>query len=194
MGGKIICTDVDGVLLDMNTAYWEGVSKALGKQVWGPNPHWDYRQTAGVGKQAEALIWNHIWSTPLEVYNSAGDTLKYCQSQRVRMLACSVRPEGPAKEAAKRDFPKLGIPWTTFETHQDKAEFILRTSRSFERCLYLEDKWDSADDMAREGVDTYLIHAGYNVSKDLDVYYTRIYPHEMLQAVKMWLRGEKYEG
>ncbi len=194
MEERYIFTDVDGVLLDMNKAYWEGVSKVLGKKVWGANPHWDYRQTAGMSKEQEDKVWEHIWATPLNLYSTAQAMIGYLESRRIGVMACSVRPPGPARDAALRDFPKLKMPWHAYDSHKSKADAILRMKDNFAKVLYLEDKWDSADDMAREGVDTFLIDAPYNSSKDLDVRYKRIQRWELPHAVRTWLKGEEYGG
>jgi hypothetical protein len=176
MEKRYIFTDVDGVLLDMNVAYWEGVSKVVGKPAWG--------------REQEDEVWKHIWVTPLELYEAAESILDYLRKSKVSVIACSVRPEGPAKAAAGRDFPKLGIPYGCFETHEEKAEYIRNKVWSREKALYLEDKWDAADDMARFGIDTFLIDAPYNRSKDLDVKYKRVNRWEMPYEVRKWVRDE----
>jgi hypothetical protein len=188
MEKRYIFTDVDGVLLDMNVAYWEGVSKVVGNPVWGANLHWDYRQTAGLSREQEDEVWKHIWDTPLELYEAAESILDYLRKSKVSVIACSVRPEGPAKAAAGRDFPKLGIPYGCFETHEEKAKYIRKRRKG--KTLYLEDKWDAADDMARFGIDTFLIDAPYNRSKDLDVKYKRVNRWEMPYEVRKWVRDE----
>ena len=192
MRRKQIFSDVDGVLLNMDQSYWRALGKVTGKEVYGAVHPWDYRQVAGISKEDYDLLWAEMWKIPEKPYGYVEDLIKFCRSNRIWMCACSVRPEGPPLDAAMRDFPQLGIPYTTFSTHKTKAEFIYRMFENADDdtdTLYIEDRWESADEMSRKGVRTLLVDRSHNQSKDIGVEYVRVFPHELKQAVYRWTRS-----
>ena len=187
MSRKMVFTDVDGVLLNMNEAFWRSVSEVVDKPSYGVVHHWDYRQVAGLCRSDELAVWRRIWDTPLVIYEDAEELIDYCLKHKIRMVACSVRPEGPAKEAALRDFPRLNIPFTTFETHKTKTDFVLRMGESWDDdFVYVEDHWETADIVSRNSIKTYLIDTPYNSSRDLTTKYERTPRHDLIRRLNTW--------
>lgn len=191
-GEKKIYTDVDGVLLNMNKAFWGAVQKVVGP-AWGTVEHWDYRQTAGISEQKEKEVWKEIWNTPLELFPCGRDIVEYIRKNEIPAMAVSVRPEGEAFKAAKRDFHKLRMDWQTFGSHKTKEAFVLRRAE-FDpgEILYIEDNWGMADRVSRAGVKTILVNQPYNSSKDLDVKYIRLLHHEVAPYIHAWVNEEVY--
>lgn len=190
---KQIFTDVDGVLLNMNRAFWEALSAVTGADQYGAVQYWDYRQVAGITPETHDKLWEQIWNIPLEPYEYVPTLVRECTRNHIWICACSARPTGPAKDAALRDFPQLNIPYTTFESHEAKADFIKRmweTSDKDTDTLYIEDKWDAAEEAARLGVETFLVNRAYNLSKDIETRYKRVYPELLPMSVLKWARGE----
>ncbi len=189
MSGKLFVTDVDGVLLDMDTFILEWM-RAKYKKVNISRPHiWDLEHAFGIPKKALGEMWELLWSTPLPAYPEAVEFLKALKKKGFRVVALSNRKNGAAVASSKRDLELNGLlPLLDDLVYRDsrketKGTWIKEAGAAF----FLDDNFGNIYDTLFHSPATkcLLFDQPFNHSLDLDPPYTRVWNYsQVLRALE----------
>lgn len=176
MSKKIFVTDIDSVLLDLDSATKWWFSSHYGREIESPTC-WDYEQAFGIPVAVADAMWEDIWKVPLKPFVGAHAFLKALKDKGYIIMALSSRKEGIPREASIANL-KTSALWNYFTAVDyvsrggDKGE-ILKAAAAH---AFLDDSMKNiyAAAKAAEGTKLFLWDKPWNQSQDIEPPYTRV--------------------
>jgi hypothetical protein len=176
----IFGVDVDGILLDMDSAFRRYIQGELQLDLKGveASRQWDLHTGFGIPKPIEKRMWEEIWKIPLAPCPQAHHFLNGLRERGYDIVAISNRKMGPARSALLRDLQPF-----------EQLSGVIATNDGEEKGWYAEglrlrgfvdDKLENcwvvgARDYANfDAPPVWLLDRPYNQSHDLRVPYRRV--------------------
>lgn len=173
-----VVLDVDGVLLNLNSAFIKWVKDYYGEGIYEDDiVHWDYHYTFGIPKSLSETMWTAMWSTPLKPFPDALEFIRRVKD-RAEVLLVSNRPTDfyGADRAAHRDFPQLGCAYRLTD-NTPKSEIL----KEWGADVFIDDNPNNCiEAMENWGGKTFLLTRYYNRNCRCvgDNVYSRVYGYE----------------
>lgn len=134
---KVFATDVDGVLLDIFQPFYRYMKETYNVTISPLDQRWwDAMDYFGLGQREQDKIWELIWSKPAILRPLGVTFLAQLRELGWKVVGVSLRKEGPAKEAAERDFPSYFDDWICVNHYMDKSSKVRKLGSPY----FIEDR------------------------------------------------------
>lgn len=176
MSKKLFVTDVDGVLLDIDSEFSRFFKQRYGIPI-EPKRHWEFEDSLGIPPEEAEKVWEWVWEQRLAPEPGAHAFLDGLRRRGFEIIALTNRKNGDARAASVRDMERVfGGMFDRLVFAGDKEGTKGAIIEKWAAEYFLDDKMSNLWSVRRHSPATklFLKDQPWNQSQDIDPPYRRI--------------------